>query len=63
MGLGRRVEIDGEPCARFVEPPYTFGPTFEVTVCLDDLVFGEVDEDGGKALTVWRYRPELNPAR
>ena len=62
-GLGRRVEIDGEPCARFVEPPYTFGPTFEVTVCLDDLVFGEVDEDGGKALTVWRYRPELNPTR
>jgi hypothetical protein len=59
---GLPILIDGRRCWRFVEPPYTFGPTFEVTVCGEDLVFLAPDEDGGKPLSLWRYRPELNPA-
>lgn len=57
---GIRVDIDGKPCWRFLEPPYTDGPKMEVTVCLEDLAFMARDEAGGKGLSVWRYRPELN---
>jgi len=57
---GRAIEIDGRRCWRFLEPPYTYGPTFEVTVCDRDLVFFWGDEGGVKVLSVWRYRPELN---
>jgi hypothetical protein len=57
---GLPILIDGRRCWRFVEPPYTFGPTFEVTVCGEDLLF--LADDGEKALSLWRYRPELNPA-
>jgi hypothetical protein len=58
--MGVPILMDGRRCWRFVEPPYTFGPTFEVTVCGEDLLF--LADDGEKALSLWRYRPELNPA-
>lgn len=58
---GRPVTIDGRPCWRFVEPPYTLGHTFVVTVCEDDLVLTVDDPEGTSDLTIWRYRPELNP--
>lgn len=58
--LSATVDIDGRRCFRFVEPPYTFGPTFEVTVCEEDLLFLAGDDETGRGLTIWRYRPELN---
>lgn len=58
---GEPTMIDGDRCWRFVEPPYTHGPTFEVTVCNGDIVYLWAARE--KAMSLWRDRPELNGGR
>jgi hypothetical protein len=60
---GWPVLVDWRPCWRFVEPPYTLGHTFQVTVCEADLVLTLPDPEGKSDLTIWRFRPELNTGR